>query len=405
MTDWKEDTISECISINPKRELKKNSVAKYVSMADITANQKSVTYYVERKFYGGSKFQNGDTLLARISPCLENGKTAYVDFLKNGEIAWGSTEFIVLSGKDGKSINEFVYYLAKSSALRNVAIRSMSGTSGRQRVQEQLLANEKIAIPPLIEQRSIVKLLSDLDAKIELNHQMNKTIEETAQAIFKHWFVDFEFPDESDKPYKSNGGKLVDSEFGKIPVGWKSENLDKIADYLNGLALQKFPPTGDNDLPVIKIRELRQGTVDGSDMANNKLRIEYVIDDGDVLFSWSGSLEIRIWCGGRGALNQHLFKVTSKKYPKWFFLYWTLFYLPSFQKIAEGKATTMGHIQRHHLTGATVALPPEALIQKADKILTPLIETFIINSVESRKLGSTRDSLLPRIMSGTIRVT
>jgi len=152
-----------------------------------------------------------------------------------------------------------------------------------------------------------------LDDKIELNSQTNSTLEAIAQAIFKQWFVDFTYPGAT--------GEMVDSELGPIPKGWRIKPLDEIADFLNGLALQKFPPENETEyLPVIKIRELRNGVTESSDQASRKLPKDYIIQDGDLLFSWSGSLEVKFWVGGEGALNQHLFKVTSKNFPPWFLL-------------------------------------------------------------------------------------
>ena len=187
------------------------------------------------EFKGGSKFQNEDTLMARITPCLENGKTAYVDILEDNEIAFGSTEFIVLSGKDNLTRNDFVYYLAISPKIRRIAIQSMTGTSGRQRIQADLLGDVEIGIPSLEEQTSIAKILSDLDSKIELLQKQNKTLEAIGQAIFKHWFVDFEFPNEEGKPYKSSGGEMVfNEELGKeIPKGWVVKELGDFVDVQN----------------------------------------------------------------------------------------------------------------------------------------------------------------------------
>ncbi|OLB65224.1 MAG: restriction endonuclease subunit S, partial [Nitrospirae bacterium 13_2_20CM_2_61_4] len=195
-----------------------------------------------------------------------------------------------------------------------------------------------------------------------------------------------------------------DFPLGKIPKGWKVTSLDHIANFLNGLALQKFPPEGDGSLPAIKIAQLRRGSPDGADRVSKNIPIDYIVHDGDVLFSWSGSLETVVWCGGTGALNQHLFKVTSSKYPKWFFYNWTLEHLPDFQHIAEGKATTMGHIQRHHLSDAKVVVPPDPVIIAADQIMSPIFQRQIHNKLESRTLSSIRDALLPKLISGEIRI-
>ncbi len=186
--------------------------------------------------------------------------------------------------------------------------------------------------------------------------------------LFKSWFVDFD-PVRAKAEGRPTGlsdeiselfpGSFEESELGDIPAGWALAPLDQIANYLNGLALQKFPPRGDGtDLPVIKIAQLRKGDAVDSGKCSSDLGEEYVIQDGDVLFSWSGSLLVDTWTGGRGALNQHLFKVTSGKYEKWFFYLWTKRHLDEFQAIAESKATTMGHIQRRHLSEAMVLVPP-----------------------------------------------
>ncbi|MBI5046517.1 restriction endonuclease subunit S [Candidatus Micrarchaeota archaeon] len=306
-----------------------------------------------------------------------------------------------LDGKD-KIQNDFLYYLLKYrlSDIRSKTHGSVFNTITRATF-DQLL----VPIPPFQEQRTVAKILSDLDAKIELNHQMNVTLENIAETLFKHWFVDFEFPNEEGKPFKSSGGKMVDSEMGKIPEGWGIKPIDEVANFLNGLALQKYPvENGDEYLPVIKIRELKQGITDSSDKANIHVPKEYVVEDGDVLFSWSGSLEVAIWASGKGALNQPLFKVTSEKFPKWFYYFWVLRYLPEYRHIAEGKATTMGHIQRQHLKNSLVLVPDKSTLAKMDKLLTPIIEKLVSINVASRNLSKIRDSLLPKLMSGAIRV-
>ncbi|MCX5711975.1 MAG: restriction endonuclease subunit S [Candidatus Omnitrophica bacterium] len=401
---WKEYVFSEVVSINPKRELRKGSTARFVSMSELNEFNKKIQSFTVRTFSGGSKFINGDTLMARITPCLENGKTAFVDILESGEVGCGSTEFIVLGGKDGKSISQFVYYLAISPQIRQAAIKSMTGTSGRQRVESDVFDKLIIDLPDIVEQHAIAKILSDLDEKIELNYQMNKTLEAMGQALFKRWFVDFELPNDQGKPYRSSGGTMVNPGLGEIPRTWEIKPLDQIAKFLNGLALQKYPPKGDKYLPVIKIRELNQGITASTDKAAVDIEKEFIVDDGDVLFSWSGSLRVCIWCDGKGALNQHLFKVTSDHYPKWFYYQWVKFHLPEFQQIAQGKATTMGHIQRHHLSASPVVIPPHEILAKMSRTMAPLLDQIIVNGVEIRKLSEIRDSLLPKLMSGKIRV-
>lgn len=191
---------------------------------------------------------------------------------------------------------------------------------------------------------------------------------------------------------------------GKIPKGWQCKPLDSIADFRNGLALQKYPPESDDYLPVIKIAELRKGVSSSSGKASANLELDYIVDNGDILFSWSGSLEVVIWCGGRGALNQHLFKVTSPSYPKWLFYFWIGQNLPDFRRIASGKATTMGHIQRHHLSEALVVVPPDSLLARMTDIMAPLLDKVISENVATSTLADLRDTLLPILISGEIRI-
>lgn len=293
----------------------------------------------------------------------------------------------------------FAYY-----ELLTHDINSMDSGSAIPSTSREDFYNLPIKLPPIEEQKAIAYFLNNFDKKIELNQKMNQTLEEIGQAIFKHWFVHFEFPNEEGKPYKSSGGEMVDSELGEIPKGWEVQSLDKIADYLNGLALQKFPQENDDYLPVIKIRELKQGVTSSTDKASAKIDSNYIIDNGDVIFSWSGSLEVVLWCGGKGALNQHLFKVTSEEYPKWFYYYWTKHHLKSFREIAADKTTTMGHIKRKDLSEALVIIPPEEELSKVDAIINPIIEFLINNEIGSCNLSKIRDSLLPKLMSGKIRV-
>jgi type I restriction enzyme, S subunit len=273
----------------------------------------------------------------------------------------------------------------------------------------------KITLPPIENQRAIARILGALDDKIELNRRMNRTLEAMAQVLFKSWFVDFDpvtAKAEGRAPFGMSAetaalfpGVFVDSELDAIPKGWDLSSVSEIAHYENGLALQNYRPEGAEFIPVIKIRELRQGYADeSSEKASPNIKPSCIIDDGDVIFSWSGSLMIDLWCGGKGALNQHLFKVTSDEYPKWFYYFWTNYHLIDFQNIAAGKATTMGHIQRHHLDSARTIVPPAEVLQKADTLIRPLMELVVKNRVQSRTLASIRDALLPRLLSGEVRV-
>ncbi|MCC6247825.1 MAG: restriction endonuclease subunit S, partial [Rubrivivax sp.] len=246
--------------------------------------------------------------------------------------------------------------------------------------------------------------------------QTNATLESIAQALFKSWFIDFDPVRAKAEGREPEGmdaataalfpAEFEESALGLIPKGWSVQSLDSFATYLNGLALQKFPPESDDEfLPVIKIAQLRAGHTVGADRASARLKPEYIVRDGDVLFSWSGSLEVEFWCGGDGALNQHLFKVTSATVPKWFCYLATRHFLPGFRDIAAHKATTMGHIQRKHLTEAKLAMPPASVIgQLGRHAIEPLLERRVTASLQARELAALRDALLPRLVSGKLRL-
>jgi type I restriction enzyme, S subunit len=221
--------LKEIATINPTERLEKGTTAKYVPMSNITEFTKKISTVETKEYKGGMKFRNGDILFARITPCLENGKTAFVDFLDEDEIGFGSTEYIVIREKEGLSDKHYLFYLSVSQKFRDRAIKLMTGTSGRQRVQINAFKNLEISLPPLPEQKRIANILSSFDNKIELLREQNKTLENIAQTIFKQWFIDFNFPDSNGKPYKDNGGKMIDRELGLIPEGWE---VGKLGEYL-----------------------------------------------------------------------------------------------------------------------------------------------------------------------------
>ena len=292
---------------------------------------------------------------------------------------------------------EFLSYYIKSALFQSV-LKSIVVGSAIPTLSQKNLANLKINVPKEVDyQRRIASILSSLDRKIELNNKINADLEEMAQAIFKNWFVDFE-------PFKN--GKFVDSELGMIPEGWKVGTLTEIASYMNGLAMQKYPPENIEDsLPVLKIKELGQGFCGtDSDRCSCNIKDECKIHNGDVIFSWSGTLLVDVWCGGDCGLNQHLFKVTSNDYPKWFYYYWTKHHLQEFIHIAKDKAVTMGHIKRGHLEEALVAIPDNDSMEKAHKLFEPILSKMISLRLENSRLSLLRDTLLPRLMSGELEV-
>ena len=193
----------------------------------------------------------------------------------------------------------------------------------------------------------------------------------------------------------------------ELPNGWKNSNLASIADYLNGLAMQNFRPNDDDQgLPVLKIKELRQGSCDAdSERCSSYIKSNYIVNDGDVIFSWSGSLLVDFWCGGICGLNQHLFKVMSTQYAPWFFYSWTNYHLAKFAAIASAKATTMGHIKRSDIEAAEVIIPSPADYERIGALIQPLYDLCVALRLENRKLAATRDSLLPRLLSGDIDIS
>jgi type I restriction enzyme S subunit len=292
-------------------------------------------------------------------------------------------------------------------------IESFNAGGSRRAVTKGHIESFRLPLPPLSEQHVIAHVLGTLDDKIELNRRINETLEAMARALFKSWFVDFD-PVRAKAEGRDPGlpkhiadmfpDSFEDSELGEIPRGWEVKSLDGVARFLNGLALQKYPPIGERSLPVIKIAQLRAGTIEGADRASADLEPAYVVQNGDILFSWSGSLECVLWAAGPGALNQHLFKVTSDEYPKWLCFLGIHHHLEDFRHIAAGKATTMGHIQRHHLSDAKLAIPPHALLREMDAIFAPIVESTWRRSVGSYSLAALRDALLPKLISGELRM-
>jgi len=218
--------------------------------------------------------------------------------------------------------------------------------------------------------------------------------------------VQFDFPDKNGKPYKSSGGKMVWSTELKreIPEGWDVGSLLDIADYINGLPCQKYRPIASDSLRVIKIKEMHEGFSSETELVRTDIPEKSIINNGDVLFSWSASLEVQIWTRGKGALNQHIFKVESNKYPKSFYYYQLVNYLNHFKMMAENRKTTMGHITQDHLYQSRIILPPKEIAEKLDFGITPLFDKMINNEIQNHQLTELRDWLLPMLMNGQVKV-
>lgn len=292
---------------------------------------------------------------------------------------------LVLLRADGQRVHpSFLRWLVRGPAWWEQIGRFLNVGAVFDSLKVADIPNFSLPIPPLNEQRRIAGILGTLDDKVALNRRMAGTLEATGRTVFRTWFID--------------------ADHSASSVDGVSIPLASIATFTNGLALQNFPAGLGDSLPVVKIAQLRAGTTAGADVASADLDPAFVVGDGDVLFSWSGSLEVELWAGGPGALNQHLFKVTSDRYPRWFYYHWLRQHLPAFRQIAAGKATTMGHIQRRHLSDAMVVDPGPAHLRAMTPLMEALLERIVSARVEARTLAAVRDALLPQLLSGDLEV-
>ena len=447
MSNWKIMKLSEVATIvgggtpsSSKSEYFENGNIPWITPKDLSGYNKRYISKGERNITELGLKNSSAKLLPKNTVLLTSrAPIGYVAIASNEISTNQGFKSLVLN--DGH-IPEFFYYLLKN----NVHILESRATGSTfKEISGQILKDTELSIPTPDIQQKIVDILSPLDDKIELNTQINQTLEQIAQALFKSWFVDFD-PVRAKVQALSDGLNLEQAELAamqvisgktpeeltalsqtqpnryaelaetakafpcemveidgvEVPKGWKMKALDEVANYQNGLALQKFRPENDEPfLPVVKIAQLRQGYADGDEKAKVNIKPEFIIDNGDVVFSWSGSLLVDIWCGGKAALNQHLFKVSSKEYPKWFYYFYTKHHLTEFQRIAYDKAVTMGHIKREHLSAAKCIVTNDELL--ANKTLENILEKIIFNRLENFNLQNTRDLLLPRFLNGDIK--
>lgn len=382
---------------------------------------------------------NDVVLSRRCNP----GETAYVSEGLN--IALGQN-LVLLRATNANVYPPFLRWLTQGPAWWNQVNNFINVGAVFNSLKCVDIPKFSVYLPPYKKQIKISEILCSLDEKIQINEHINKTLEQMAQALFKSWFVDFD-PVKAKIAVLESGGSqeeallaamtaisgkdanalvafhrdhpeqyaelkttaelfpsaMQESELGEIPEGWEIKPLDSIASYQNGLALQKFRPKNEKDfLPVVKIAQLKKGFADGEEKASSDIKPECIIDNGDVIFSWSGSLMVDIWCGGKAALNQHLFKVTSTQYPKWLYYRYTVNHLNDFRRIAEAKAVTMGHIKREHLSQAKCIIPSFGVINALTIFFDPLLNRIVTNRLESQTLETSRDILLPKLLSGEI---
>ena len=364
--------------------------------------------------YGSSKdvdsaksaFHEGDILFGKLRPYFRKVIRAPFDGVC-------STDIWVIRSKNGVD-QDYLYYWMAAEDFVEFATSGSEGTR-MPRAKWEYVSRFNRSKLDITEQRAIAHILGTLDDKIELNRQMAQTLESIARAIFKSWFVDFD-PVKAKMEGKQPEGmteeiaalfpdRLVDSELGMIPEGWSPIPLSKMANFLNGLALQKYPPIGKDDLPVLKIAQLRSGKLDYDKLASNEISDKYLVSEGDLIFSWSGSLIVDVWAGPKCALNQHLFKVTPEKWATKGLLWVAIHeHIDNFRAIAAAKAVTMGHIKRSHLNEAMVILPSIEKVQNISGVLDILIQRSTTLKAESNTLINLRDTLLPQLISGKIRL-
>jgi len=344
-------------------------------------------------------YQCGDVLVANIRPYLKK-----VWFADNDGGA--SSDVLVFRAKEGHSPN-FLYALLLQDSFFDYVMKGAKGSKMPRGDKDQILRYE---IPTLsCSEESIGSYFLNIDKKIRLNEQINQNLEAMAKQLYDYWFVQFDFPDENGRPYKSSGGKMVwnDQLKREIPIDWHCGNLFEIAVFTNGLACQKFRPKDDEaPLPVIKIREMHDGISADTEEVTPNIPESVKVYNGDVLFSWSASLEVVLWAYGLGGLNQHIFKVTSANdFPKSFYYFQLLDYVDVFKKMAEARKTTMGHITQDHLQQSTIAIPDNKdIADRFEELISPIFRQIIKSQEEILNLTKQRNELLPLLMNGQVSV-
>lgn len=406
---WTSKRLLEIIDFNPKETLRKGQRAKKIAMEQLRPFSKTPMGYCEEFYNGGAKFKNGDTLLARITPCLENGKTAQVNELEEGEVGFGSTEYIVLRAKEGKSDKDFIYYLSISPNFRSIAIKSMVGSSGRQRVQQNVLENAEFLLPDLKTQKKISAVLGSLDNKIELNEKINQNLESQAQAIFKSWFVDFE-------PFG-----------GKMPADWKSGTFSELItntvggdwgkDELQDNYTEEVYCIRGADIPDVKIGN--RGKMPKRYILQKNYSLKK-LNDGDLVVEISGGSPTqstgRIAAISDYLLNKYKNKIIctnfckslkpKKNYSEYVYHYWQYLYDKNIFFGYENGTTGIKNLDiSAFLETEPVIIPSQNILVAFAEVCKKTFAQIYHNGYENETLAQLRDTLLPKLMSGEIDVS
>lgn len=414
--------LGKAIKFNPAESIAKGSQAKKVPMGMLTEFQRKINGFEFSEYNSGPKFRNGDTLVAKITPCLENGKTAFVDILKDDEIAFGSSEFIVLRRTEYTD-SEFIYYLARSPLFRERAVSCMEGTSGRKRVNENALKNLEFVFPDLPAQKSIAKVLSDLDAKIELNNRINRELESMAKTLYDYWFVQFDFPIENisspgsgevpagRRGYKSSGGKMVyNTELKReIPEGWEVDNLLSICKLEGGGTPSKknqenwsgnipfYTPTDFTD--TVFTGETQEFiTEEGLKNCSSKL-----FQKGTIFLTARGTVGNVVITSRDSAMNQSCYAFCPNPDIHYGFLF---FCLKSIIKNLKAKSggSVFNSIVSNDIKQAKLPIPPINIIETYSNISGGIFESILINYKQNQQLSELRDWLLPMLMNGQVTI-
>jgi type I restriction enzyme S subunit len=372
---WEKVRLKDVISFDPKVSLAKGEEYSCIMMDDIIAGDRYVSPNKKKVFSnGGSKFEEGDILFARITPCLENGKIAQVKKLET-DVGFGSTEFFVLRNIEGITDKSFVYYLSVSDMLRGPAIKSMSGASGRQRASRTIIENIEIDLPPLPIQRKIASILSAYDDLIENNTRRIKIFEDMAQTIYREWFINFRFPGHEKV-------KMVDSELGKIPEGWGVRKLGEVLELAYGKALKKDDRMKGN-FPVYG-----SGGIVG-------YHSEYLVKGSGIIVGRKGNVGSVFWSQKNFYPIDTVFFVKTN-----ISLYYVFFNLKN-QNFVNNDAAVPG-LNRNQAYTNRFILPSNILLQRFADFVVALFKKIENLQSQIENLRRTRDLLLPKLIDGEI---
>jgi type I restriction enzyme, S subunit len=385
MSDWEKYRFSDFVEINPTVSLKSGNEYSFVEMKDLQDGNKFCFPKIKRNTSSGVRFQENDTLFARITPCLENGKICQVKGLEN-EIGFGSTEFLVFRGKENISDNDFVFYLSRWDEVREFAEGNFEGTSGRQRVPKNCFDNLFLKLPELSEQCAIASLLSSLDDKIDLLHRQNKTLEQLAETIFRQWFIE-----EADKSWKvvklGTLGKII---CGKTPS-------KKVAKYFNG------------EIPFIKIPDMHGKTFvfnseDSLTELGLNLQSRKTLPPKSICVSCIATVGLVVMNAKIAQTNQQINSIIPAKEIYRYFLYLKMLSLKDELLAMASGGTATDNLNTGDFSNIDVVLPAENLLKEFDGKVKPLFEKIYNNQTQIHTLAQLRDTLLPKLMSGDVRV-